>query len=171
MYLYRGISNVRQMINILNNWTAGGWKEDIGRTFNQVIYEIPNLEEIMVNQVGTGGEIFPKIVCYDDSPTIERSVIEYTMNRELAYGHGLVGLVTINIHPCYVYNNITTEKGVFCVSSAPVEIVNVILKRRDICLYLNMAYDYYINYKEPPMGMTNNKKVYDVCRCKRKIIR
>ncbi|MBO4397723.1 MAG: hypothetical protein J5805_04215 [Bacteroidaceae bacterium] len=153
------------MINILNNQTAGGWKKDIERTFNQVKDEIQNLEEIMVNQVGTGGERFPQIVCYDDSKIAERSVIEYTWDKLFANGLGLVGLITISIDPCYVNDKVSSEKGVFCVSSAPVEIVDVILKQTNICPNLTMVYDTYKNNRVRPLNMTDNGEEYDKCRC------
>ena len=171
MCLYRGISNVRQMINILNNWTAGGWRPSTINSFTDI--KTKQIVDIMNNQVGTTAERYPRIVCIDDSILTERSVIEYTIYPNIANQFGLLGVITIEIEDRFVDTVFSKEGGVFCVSSAPVIITNVTLKEKNVCPYLTMAYDYYINYKEPPMGMTNNKKVYDVCRCtyKRKIIR
>ena len=124
--LFRGISNVCQLVNILNRQTAGGWeKKDI--SFN----EIKNVKTYM-EQRGTKGEGLPRIVCIDDTTQPERCIIEYTKSWKVAaqFSCSGIGFIGIKIEDKYVEEegeNLGPEEGLFCVSSAPIEILGIFI--------------------------------------------
>lgn len=163
MRLYRGISNVRQMINILNNWTAGGREASTLHSFDEFISSDSAIEKLIVKQVGPDAEKVWGIVCIDDSILTERSVIEYTECPDIAKRFGLLGVVSIEIEDRFVDKKISSEGGRFCLSSAPVIITDVTLKQNITCHHLSAAYNYFVQYREVPKDIDN--KMYDICRC------
>ena len=143
--LYRGISNVCQLSNILNRQTAGGWEQnDI--SFEDYLNKNPDIPKSIIHQSGSEAERLPLIVCIDDTKDTQRSVIEYTTDESVAAGFGLIGYICIEIDDKYVEKEeykesegpekekpvvpktktpIGSERSIYCLSSAPIVILGI----------------------------------------------
>ena len=126
--LFRGISNVCQLVNILNRQTAGGWEQE-KISFKELLERNPEIKQYMSHQTGSGGEGYPRIVCIDDTMQDNRCVIEYTDNWRVAarFSVGGIGFIGIKIEDKYVEDReiVGSEHGIYCVSSAPIEICGI----------------------------------------------
>lgn len=120
--IFRGISNIAQLENILKNKTAGGWGVKKDSTWEN---SKSTLDLIKI-QKGTDAERISKVVDIDDTQIHERQIVEYTFDSNVAKGFGLVGVICVNIDSKYSEEIDTkdTEKSIFCLSTAPVEIVS-----------------------------------------------
>ena len=171
MCLYRGISNVIQMIDILDNRTAGGCPKNPTRTMALLRTFNPDINNVMVKQVGTDGEGFPRIVCDDSKKTQNDSVIEYTLCKTIAEGHGLLGVITIEIDKLFVDDNVSSEKGIFCVSSAPIRIIDIVIEPNiySCCKALRDAVDRNkdINIRIDNPRPLIKRKTVEPCKCKK----
>ena len=121
--LYRGISNVTQLENILKNQTAGGWKKNDSLVWQDFNGE---LDSYVKCQKGTDGEVLPCIVEIDDTDDQKRCIVEYTFSAKKAKQFGKVGVICIEIENKYAEtpNKNDVEFGIFCLSTAPVDIVH-----------------------------------------------
>lgn len=125
--LYRGVCNIYEALNILKNHTAGGQTNfDVGDSGIELLegadvsqgqtrFDQLDAKACICSQRGTCGERYPRIVNIKQL----RPLIEYTYDKSVAIGFGLLGVITISIDDIFIEPSPAgREMGAFCVSNA-----------------------------------------------------
>lgn len=140
--LYRGLSNIYQVKQIIKELTAGGYscnscnncvcikycksKGNIPKSNPPIFQTVEGLYKEVFNsfkgnQVGNGESLFKVVNIRDD----KRYLVEYTTSFNIAKQYGHIGAIQIKIDENYTdayLKNPGTEQSYFCLSCAPIEI-------------------------------------------------
>ena len=178
--LYRGISNIRQLINILNNRTAGGWRSNSKLTFKELSEKI-DVKKLITNQKSPNRECAFQIVCINDTDIYDRVIIEYTHCPSKAESFAALAFIEIEIDEKYaeIEHTNDSEWGRFCISSAPIVIKSIYINSiyKEKCEELKKAIEEYIkkdklNSWDTQIGCYERKYDYQLVKlcskCKKK---